>query len=150
MKVILLDDIKGVGKKEQIIDAADGYAKNFLFPKKLAIEATKNNLTALENKKKSIEAKRVSELEAAKALKNRLESLRLAIYVKTGEKGKLFGSVTNSEIAEALMSQHGVEIDKKRISIPEPIKSLGEKTADIKLYMDINAKLKLNVTAAGK
>jgi len=145
MKVILLADIKGVGKKDQLLEAADGYARNFLFPKKLAVEATKTNITALENKKRSAENKRVNDLESARALKTRLEELSVDVFVKTGGKGKLFGSVTNSEIAEALLSHHSIEIDKKKVSIPEPIKSVGEKTVDVKIYTDITAKLKIIV-----
>ena len=145
MKVILLADIKGVGKKDQLLDAADGYARNFLFPKKLAVEATKGNLTMLEDKKKSVENKRVHDLESANALKIKLESISVDVFVKTGGKGKLFGSVTNSEISEALIAAHGIEVDKKKISFTEPIKSIGEKTVDIKIYTDITAKLKIIV-----
>ena len=146
MKVILLADIKGVGKKEQIIEASDGYAINFLFPKKLALEASKANLAVLDAKNRNIEMKRQSDLEAARALKAKLEALLLKLVVKTGEKGKLFGSVTNAEISEALVSQYSIDIDKKKIVISDPIKSVGEKTVEVKILNDINAKLKINVT----
>ena len=146
MKVILLEDVKGVGKKGQILEAADGYARNFLFPKKLGLEANKANLTSLENQKRGEEQKRIRELENARALKTRLESMTLKVYVKTGEKGKLFGSVTNKEVEQAIKQQINLDIDRKKIILAEPIKSIGEKTVEVKLYQDITAKLKIDVT----
>jgi len=145
MKVILLEDIKGVGKKEQIINAADGYARNFLFPKKLALEANPANLAELERKHKKEDKKRADDIESAKKIKEKLESITLLLHVKTGETGKLFGSVTNAEIAEELLRQHGIELDKKKISIPVPIKNVGEASAHAKIHMEINAEIKINV-----
>jgi large subunit ribosomal protein L9 len=145
MKVILLQDVKGVGKAEQIIEAADGYAFNFLFPKKLAVEATKANIAKIEGKRKSEEAKRVREVEDARKLKERLEALPpLSITVKTGGAGKMYGSVSNKEVAEAL-ARAGIELDKRKIVVNEPIKTLGEKTVSVKLFMDVTAKLKINI-----
>jgi len=145
MKVILLQDVKGVGKAEQIIEASDGYAFNFLFPKNLAMEATKQNIAKLESKRKNEEAKRVKEVEAARALKERLEALPpVKILVKTGGAGKMYGSITNKEIAEALVLA-GVEMDKRKIVVNEPIKTLGEKTVSVKLFTDITAKLKIEL-----
>jgi large subunit ribosomal protein L9 len=145
MKVILLQDVKGVGKAEQIIEAADGYAHNFLFPKKLAVEATKANIQAIDGKKKTEENRRVREVEKARELKETLESLAdLQITVKTGGQGKMFGSVTNKEVAEAL-AKRNIEIDKRKIALEENIKTLGEKTVSVKLYTDITAKLKVNI-----
>ena len=143
MKVILLQDVKGVGKKDQIIEAADGYVRNFLFPKKLALEATKANVSSLENKKKNIESQRIKELEEARSLKVQIESKTIEIAQKTGEGGRLFGSVTNKEVAQALLEKEGIDIDKKKISIAEAIKKVGEHTADVKLHSDVTAQLKL-------
>ena len=143
MKVILLEDVKGVGKKDQIINAADGYARNFLFPKKLALEATKENLAILEAKKRGAETQRRKELEAAREMKALLESKTITIAQKTGEAGRLFGSVTNKEVAQHLLDQQGIDIDRKKIAIPETIKKIGEHTAEIRLHTDVTAYLKL-------
>ena len=145
MKVILLADVKGVGKKDQIIEASDGYVRNFLVPKKLAVEATKTNMASLDAKKKSAEQTRIKELEDARALKTLLETKTITIAQKTGEGGRLFGSVTNKEVAQALKDQEGIDIDRKKITIPEAIKKTGEYTADIKLHTDVAAKLKLEI-----
>jgi len=145
MKVILLEDVKGVGKKDQIIDAADGYVRNFLFPKKLALEASKANLAALEKKKKGAEAQRVKDLEDARAMKAVLEEKTLQISQKTGDGGRLFGSVTNKEVAQILLEQEGIDIDRKKITIPEVIKKVGEHTAEIRLHTDVTAILKLEI-----
>ncbi|MBE6012650.1 50S ribosomal protein L9 [Anaeropeptidivorans aminofermentans] len=144
MKVILLEDIKGVGKKGEILEASEGYARNFLLPRKLAIEANKQNVLELEAKKKSEENKRQAELDAAREMKEILENLSIDLYVKAGESGKLFGSVTNKEIAQALEEQKNIQIDRKKISIRN-IKSVGEEKADIKLHPKVSAQLKLNI-----
>lgn len=146
MKVILLDDIKGVGKKEQIINASDGYARNFLFPKKLALEATKENMARLEAKKKSEADKKQDELNEARAAADRLNELTVKISVKTGDNGRLFGSVTNKEVAQALNEQHGVAMDKKKIVLTEPIKAVGTYSADIKLHQKVTAKIALEIS----
>ena len=149
MKVILLQDVKGVGKKDQIIDAADGYVRNFLFPKKLAVEANKANMDMLDKKKKGAEAQRIKDLEEAKAMKAVLEEKVLKISQKTGEGGRLFGSVTNKEVAQVLLEQEGIDIDRKKITIPEAIKKVGEYTAEIRLHTDVSAGLKLEITSLG-
>jgi large subunit ribosomal protein L9 len=149
MKVILLQDVKGVGKKDQIIDAADGYVRNFLFPKKLAVEANKANIASLEKKKKGAETQRIKELEEAKAMKTLLEEKTIKISQKTGEGGRLFGSVTNKEVAQVLLEQEGIDIDRKKITIPETIKKVGEYTAEIRLHTDVTAGLRLEVTGLG-
>ena len=143
MKVILLQDVKGVGKKDQIIDCADGYVRNFLFPKKLAIEANKANLAALERRQKNTEANRVKELERAREMKTLLESKAITLALKTGGSDRLFGSVTNKEVAAALQSQEGIEIDRKKITIPDNIKTLGEYKAEVRLHTDVTANLTL-------
>ena len=145
MKVILLSDIKGVGKKDQIIDAADGHARNYLFPKKLATEATKENVAKLENAKNAVIRKKQKDAEDALELKKRLEGTVITIHVKKGENGRLFGSVTNKEIAEALAKQEGVQIDRKRIVLNEAIKTTGQKQVEVKLYAEINAKITVEV-----
>jgi len=147
MKVILLQDVKGVGKKDQMIEAADGYVRNFLLPKKLAVEATKANIASLESKKKSAEQQRVKELEDARAMKAMLESKTIKISQKTGEGGRLFGSVTNKEVAQALKDQENIEIDRKKITITDAIKKVGEYHAEIKLHTDVAAKLKLEISS---
>ena len=147
MKVILLQDVKGVGKKDQIIDAADGYVRNFLFPKKLAVEANKANIASLDKKKKGAEAQRIKELEEARAMKAVLEEKVIKISQKTGEGGRLFGSVTNKEVAQVLLEQEGIDIDRKKITISETIKKVGEHTAEIRLHTDVMAVLKLEITS---
>lgn len=146
MKVILLQDIKGVGKKDQIINANDGYAKNFLFPRKLAVEAGDNNLKHLDNKKKAEAAQAQALLEEAQALGKKIEAATVKIPVKIGENGKLFGAVTNKEIAAALKAQ-GLDIEKKKIAA-EAIKTLGEKTVTVKLHPKVSASLKVIVEEA--
>lgn len=146
MKVILLEDIKGVGKKNQIVNASDGYAKNFLFPKNLAVEANKSNVNHLDNIKKNEEAKKQAELEKAQELGKELQSKSVNIAVKIGDNGKLFGAVTNKEISAAIKEQAKLDIDKKKIVLSEPIKTVGEKLVEIKLHPKVTAKLKVNVT----
>lgn len=146
MKVILLEDVKNVGKKGQVINASDGYAKNHLFPRKLAIEANKANMTALDRKNKAVEAKLEAEYQEAKALGEKIEALTVNIDVKSGVSGKIFGSVTGKEIAQALKEQTGIEVDKRKIVIPEPIKNVGENSVTIKLHTKVSASLKLNIS----
>ena len=145
MKVILLDNIKGVGKKDDIINANDGYARNFLFPKKLAIEANTDNLNKLKAKKDSNDRKKGIEEQAARELANRLKEMVLIIKAKVGENGKLFGGVTSKEISENLEKMHDIKVDKKKIELQETIKTVGIYTVDIKLFEGITAKLKVEV-----
>lgn len=145
MKVILLNDIKGVGKKDQIIDASDGYARNYLLPKKLAVEATNENLSKLNNKKEAAIYKKDMEKQNAEELAKKLKGILLKIKVKAGENGKIFGGVTAKEISENLKKQYDFSVDKKKIEIKETIKTLGEFNVDIKLYEGVTAKLKIDV-----
>lgn len=145
MKVILLQDIKGVGKKDQIINANDGYARNYLFPKKLAIEATKDNLAKLQAKKTSEANKKQAEIEANKEMARKIEKIELKITAKAGENGKIFGGITSKEVSEELKKQYKFEIDKKKIVLKETIKNLGKFTAEIKFGDGVNAKLTLNI-----
>ncbi|MCI9016554.1 MAG: 50S ribosomal protein L9 [Clostridia bacterium] len=145
MKVILKQDIKGVGKKDQIINANDGYARNYLFPKKLAVLADKENMTNLESKKASQEHKKDIEKQVAQEIAKKIEGILLKLPVKSGENGKVFGSVTSKEISQNLDKQYNIKIDKKKINLEEPIKTLGNFTIEIKLYDNIIAKLKISV-----
>ena len=147
MKVILTQDIKGVGKKDEIINANDGYARNFLFPKKMAVEANKQNMSLLQGRKDSANFKKEQDKEKANELKDKISKIMLTIKVKSGENGKIFGSITSKEISTELKKQHNIEIDKKKVLLPETIKNLGTFTVEIKLYEGIIAKLKLNVVA---
>lgn len=147
MKVILLQDVKGLGKAGDLVNSKDGYARNFLFPKNLAVEANEENLKKWEERKKE-EAKKIQqEIEAANELKEKLENLTVTLKVKTGSQGRLFGSITALDVANALKEQYGIDIDKRKIELKENIKSLGEFEAEVKLYQDIIAKLKINVVA---
>lgn len=146
MKVILLQDIKNVGRKEQIIEANDGYARNYLFPKKLAIEATKDNMLKLQAKKTSEANKKKAEIEANKEIAKKIEKIELTIKAKVGENSKIFGGITSKEIAEELKKQHKFEIDRKKITLKYTIKSLGRYTAEIKFGDGVNAELTINVT----
>ena len=147
MKVILLDNIKGVGKKDEVINASDGYARNFLFPKKLALEATKDNLVKLKAKQDSNQHKK--DLEKAKAIEiaNKLKEIVLKIEVKAGDNGKIFGGVTSKEISENLKTQYNIDVDKKKIVLKETIKVLGTVNVDIKLYEGVLYTLKVNTVA---
>ena len=147
MKVILLADIKGVVKKDQVINASDGYARNFLFPKKLAVEANNENMAKLKAKNESKAYKKEMDIKEAKAVKEKIEKITMKMVVKAGENGKIFGGVTSKEIAENLKKEYSIEIDKKKVLLPETIKNIGTFTIDIKLYEGIIAQLKLNVVA---
>ena len=147
MKVILLEDIKVVGKKDQVINASDGYARNFLFPKKLAVEANNENMAKLKAKNESKAYKKEMDIKEAKAVKEKIEKITMKMVVKAGENGKIFGGVTSKEIAENLKKEYSIEIDKKKVLLPETIKNIGTFTVDIKLYEGIIAQLKLNVVA---
>ena len=147
MKVILLDNIKGVGKKDEIINASDGYARNYLFPKKLAIEANSENLSTLKAKQNAVKYKKGQEKEEAIKISNKLKEITLAIKVKAGENGKIFGGVTAKEISENLKTQYNIEIDKKKINVTETIKQIGVSTVDIKLYEGVTGKLKVQTIA---
>lgn len=145
MKVILLQDIKNVGRKDEIINANDGYARNFLFPKKLAVEATKDNLLKLQAKKDSTAHKKNLEIEANKEIAKKIENIILELKVKAGSNGKTFGGITSKEIADGIKNSLGIEIDKKKIVLKETIKTIGMFTVDVKFGDGVNAKLQINI-----
>lgn len=149
MKVILLQDVKSVGKKDQIVDVSDGYARNFIFAKKLGIEATPSNLNNLKLQKNN-EAKIAKEnLEKAKDFAAKLEELVIVVKIKAGEGGRVFGSVSSKEIAEAAKKQFGVEIDKKKIVLDEPLRSFGTFEIAVKLHPEVTAKTRVKVEENG-
>ena len=147
MKVILKENIDTLGHIGDIVKVAPGYARNYLLPKGLATEATEKNAKALEHAKRQMEYKKNKVLEQAKGLVARIEALTLNLTHQAGEEGKLFGSVTNMELAERLLAE-GIEIDRKKIVMAEPIKHLGEFTIVIKIHPEVNANLKVNVAKA--
>lgn len=148
MKVILTTDVKGQGKKDQVIEVSDGYARNFLLPKKLAIPADSKALNEVKNKEASKQYKLDTEKQNAKDIAKKLESITLRFVYAAGPDKKLYGSVTSKEIAEALKKEHGIEIDKRKISLPTPIKAFGTFHADVKLFTDVNGKI--NIEVCGK
>ena len=147
MKVVLLQDVKGKGKKDEIVSVSDGYARNYLFPRKLAAEADAKILNDIKNKE-AAKARRIElEKQAARETAEKLQSLLVKITIQSGADGKLYGSVGTKDIAEALAAQHGVEIDKRKIVLDSPIKASGTYTVDVKLYPEISGKL--NVLVCG-
>lgn len=145
MKVILKQDIKGVGKKDQIINAADGYARNFLFPKGLAVPADTGNINNLKSKQESTAYKKNEDFKEAKALADKISKITLKFEVKAGENGKLFGGVTSKEISEELNKQYKIDIDKKKIVLKETIKTVGVTNIELKLNEGVVAKLKVQI-----
>lgn len=148
MKVILKQDIKGVGKKDQVINAADGYARNFLLPKGLAIPADTGNMNNLKAKNESIEYRKGEDLKEAKEIAERMKTLTLKLTVKAGDNGKLFGAVTSKEIAEALKSQFNIIVDKKKVLLSESIKEAGCRKVDIKLNEGVIGTITVMITPA--
>jgi len=144
MKVILVKDVKDVGKAGDVVNISDGYGRNYLLPRGLAIEANKSNMNILNEKKKKEERKKNQELEEAKEIAEKLSNTSIILKVKTGENGKLFGSITSKDIQEELKKK-GFDIDKKKIVLPENIKTIGSYTVDIKVYSGVNAKIKIDV-----
>ena len=145
MKVILTQDVKGQGKKGQVINVSDGYARNFLLAKGLATEATKSNLNDLKGKQESIEYKIKTDTDEAKRIAEQMKEIVVNLKAKAGDNGKLFGSITSKDVSEALTSQHHIKLDKKKFVLPDGIKSLGTTQVDIKIHPGVLAKLKVNV-----
>ena len=147
MEVILLSDVKALGKKNQMVKVSDGYARNFLFPKKLAIEANSVNKNVLEQHNAAEDNIKAEEKKHALEQKAVIEKTTVTIKAK-GSQAKLFGAVTGKEVAEALSAQMGFEIDKKKVSMPDSVKNYGEYTVEVKLYPEISAKVQLKVVPA--
>lgn len=145
MKVILKADIKGVGKKDEIINASDGYVRNFLFPKNLAVEANASNISELKAKQNANQFRKNTEREEAEKVKVQLQKIRLDIEVRAGENGKIFGGVSSKDIADVLDKQHHIKVDKKKVDLKEAIKTLGATTVNIKLYEGVIGEVKVNV-----
>lgn len=147
MKVILLQDIPGTGKKNQILNVSDGYARNFLFPRKWAMEATPAAVGEVERRNELERAREAARRKEAEDLAHQLKSKVIHLEAKGGEKGKLYGSVTSQEIADALQAQHGIQLDKRKIELPEPIRTAGDSDITISLYAGVKCQMTVHVTA---
>lgn len=147
MKVILTADVKGKGYAGDIVKVSDGYARNFLLPKGLAKEASEKNLNIARQQQQALEKRRMLERLSAEEAAKRLEGLKVVVKEKCGENGRLFGSVTAKEIADAILAQHGIEVDKKRLAMDEHIKALGETKLAVKVYAGISAEIIVSVEA---
>lgn len=146
MKVILLEDVKKLGKKGEVIEVSDGYARNYVLPKKLGVEASGKNMNDLKLQKANKEKIEKENLEAAKLMAEQMEKDQVVVSIKSGEGGRTFGSISSKEVAQSYKEQCGKEIDKKKIILPEPIKSLGVYEVSVKLHPNVTGKLKVKVT----
>ncbi len=145
MKVILLKDVKGTGKKGEVKEVSDGYARNFLLARKLAVVADNTAIKELQEKNKSQEIKAQKEYEAAVELGKKMEELNIVIYSKAGEGGRLFGSITSKDIAEQVKKQYNIEVDKRKITLDEPIRVLGSRFVEIKIHQKVVTKIRVDV-----
>ncbi len=145
MKVILLKDVKGTGKKGEMKEVSDGYARNFLLPKKMAVVANNTSVKELDEKNKAQENKAQKEYEAAVELGKKIEELNVVIYTKAGEGGRLFGSITSKDIAEQIKKQHNIDVDKRKVHLSEPIRVLGSTVVDIKIHQKVTTKIRVDV-----
>ena len=145
MKVILKQDVKGLGKKEEMVNVSDGYARNFLLPKGLAVEASSSNINVMNTKKEAEKSKKDRELAQAKELAEKVNNVVVVLKAKAGDNGKLFGSVTTKDVADSLKKDHKIDIDKKKINIADAMKSLGTYDAEVKLYPGVSGKLKVKI-----
>ena len=148
MKVILCQDVKSLGKKGEIVEVSDGYARNFIFPKKVGVEATPKNLNDLKLQKANDEKMAAQHLADAQALSKEIADKEVVLKLKAGEGNKTFGSASSKEIAEAFKEQFGVELDKKKIQLSEPLKNLGDYEVSIKLHPQVSTKLKVKIEKA--
>ena len=148
MKVILLEDVKSLGKKGEIVKVNEGYARNFILPRKLGVEATPKNLNDLKLKKANEEKKAAEQLAEARELGAKLEKSSVTLSIKAGDNGKAFGSVSGKEIAKAIQEQLGLDIDKKKLVLPEPLKTFGTHEVPVKLHRDVTVKLAVKVEEA--
>ena len=145
MQVILLKDVKGQGKAGQVVKVSDGYARNMLFPRQLAMEATPANMKVLEKKRAQIEAQRAMDKQVAEDIKAKIEAKTVKVVSKAGENGRLFGAITSKDIAEAIQKEFLVELDKKKIDLDAPIKQVGLSEVTLKLFPGVQAKCKVDV-----
>ena len=145
MKVILLKDVKGTGKKGEVKEVSDGYARNFLLPKKVAVIADNTAMKELNEKNKSIENKAQKEYEAAVELGKKMEEMNIVIYSKAGDGGRLFGSITSKDIAEQLKKQHEIVVDKRKVLLHDPIRTLGSTIVEIKIHQKVVTKIRVDV-----
>jgi large subunit ribosomal protein L9 len=148
MKVILLEDVKSLGKKGELVEVNDGYARNFILAKKLGVEATARNMNDLKLKKAHEDKLAAQRLEEAKAFAEELKKVQVTLKIKAGEGGKLFGSISSKEIAQAAKEQQGLDIDKKKLVLPNPIKAVGTTVVPIKLHPQVTGELKVVVQEA--
>ena len=148
MKIILLQDEKKLRKKDAIIEASDGYARNYILPRKIGVEATSKNMNDLKLQKANEDKRAKEQLDAAKALAAELESKQVIVKIRAGEGGKAFGSVSTKDIAEAYLSQHNIDLDKKKIQLQDGLKSFGAYEVPIKLHPQVTGKLNVKVTEA--
>ena len=148
MQVVLLEDVKSLGKKGEIVKVNEGYARNFILPRKLGVEATPKNLNDLKLKKANEEKKAAEQLAEARALGAKLEKSSVTLSIKAGDNGKAFGSVSGKEIAKAIQEQLGPDIDKKKLVLPEPLKTFGTHEVPVKLHRDVTVKLAVKVAEA--
>ena len=145
MKVILKEDVKGLGSKESLVNVSDGYARNYLIPRGLAVEATSVNMNVMKTKKEAEKSKKDRELAQAKELAEKLKNGEVVIKAKAGENGKLFGSITGKDISDYLKKNHKFDIDKKKIALSDSIKALGTYEAEVKLYSGVSTKLTVKI-----
>lgn len=145
MKVILLKDIKGTGKKGDVKEVSDGYARNFLFPKKLAVQAGNTELKELKEKQTSQQIKEQKEYKAAVELGKKMEEMNITMYSKAGDGGRLFGSITSKDIAAQIKKEHGIDVDKRKVILDEPIRVLGSRFVEIKIHQKVVTKMRVDV-----
>ncbi|HEY5583543.1 MAG TPA: 50S ribosomal protein L9 [Ruminiclostridium sp.] len=145
MKVILKQDVKGLGKIEQMLEVSDGYARNFLFPKGLAVEASASNVNIMKTKKEAETQKKDREITKAKELAKKIKDITITIKVKAGDNGKLFGSITSKDVVEAMKTQQKLEIDKKKLVMPEALKLVGTFEVEVKIYPEISSKFTVKI-----
>ncbi len=145
MKVVLLKDVKNVGKRDDILTVSDGYARNFLFPQRLAVEATPGALKEIERKRAAQDAREAEQLAEARAKAAALKDQEIVLEAKCGEKGRLYGSITASEVAEALEKQHGIKVDRRKIDLGDPIRETGTRTISVWLYSGVTTPMKLEI-----
>ena len=150
MKVILLKDIKGTGKKDQILEVSDGFGRNYLLPRKLAVEATNEALNSIEKSKSAAKHREDVKKNDAEQAARDMKGKTVTVKVRAGENGRLYGSITTQEIADALKAQHGVELDKRKIELDEKVTSVGQTTITLKMYAGVSTKMNLVIEAAGK